>query len=1034
MKKNALWLFVLFTCWQINAQVNLVENFNSGTALPAGWTEVGGKTISATESCQGNSIRDNLYNSSTTGNLISPNQVAVSNGTDLTFSFDYKIENWNTTTAVAPGWGNFTVDYSTDNGVTWTTFFTVNDSNHVTANTCANFTSIIPATSLPAGSDVRFRFNIMWTAGDWDLYLDNISATQVSSTLPTCTTLTSPANGAVNITSGLIYWSVPSGVPTGYFLTVGTTSGDSDVLNSFDVGNVTSYNLGTLAAGTTYYTTIVPYNLNGNTTGCTETIFTSCDAMIAPWIYDVEAASATINSTINDCWSSIPTVTTASFRWDVDATGSTPSGSTGPSGAFSGTKYFYTEASSGSTGAVAELYTPMVNISALTEPTLQFYYHMYGANMGELHIDVFNGSNWVNDVDVIIGQQQATETDSWLQRIIDLSSYSGTIQVRFRGIRGTDFEGDISLDDISFVEVPACLPVTGLTVSNITSSSVQLDWNDMSNVGQFDFEYTIQVQGTGTPTSIGVPLADVTTVIATNDIATNPLLPNSPYEVYVRANCGGGLYSSWVGPINFTTPCNPYTIPYFEGFESGYVHNTPVSGCSSQATVTGTSVWTANNTLTTYNRLPRTGAWNAFLQYGNEDWLFIPIQMTGGTMYTFEGYARQDGGTATNSNILISYGTANTATAMVNPIVASTGIINGDYQLITGTFTPAVTGIYYVGIKGFMNSTPWYISLDDISITETPFCPKPLGLTASAVTNSSATFTWTATTGNYEYVLDNDAAEPTGAGTTLAGETYNTITLSPSTTYYFHVRSDCGSIWSTVSFTTAANPPANDNLCNAIPLTVDAVSTGTTFTNVAATAETGEPTGTCFNGRINGSVWFSFVAPASGQVIITTDIAGATLIDTEIALYNATGVTCSDLTTLGAALICDQDGGTTINYNSAINQAGLTPGNTYYIQVDRWGTATNGDFGIEVQQVLSSDNFDNNRFVAYPNPVKNTFNVSYISEISSVRVINLLGQEVISKNVNTTSTQVDMSQLTAGTYIVNVTVGDAIKTIKVVKQ
>lgn len=185
---------------------------------------------------------------------------------------------------------------------------------------------------------------------------------------------------------------------------------------------------------------------------------------------------------------------------------------------------------------------------------------------------------------------------------------------------------------------------------------------------------------------------------------------------------------------------------------------------------------------------------------------------------------------------------------------------------------------------------------------------------------------------------------------------------------------------------------------------------------------------------ISTALYGLLVAPASGEVNITTDIAGATLTDTEIAVYAATGVTCSDLTTLGAALGCDQDGGTTIIYNSFLNLAGLTPGATYYIQVDDYGFGTTkGTFGLEVAEVLASDSFDNNSFVAYPNPVKDVFNVSYTSEISSVRVMNLLGQEVLSRDVNATSTQIDMSQLSTGAYIVNVTVGDTIKTIKVAR-
>ena len=70
-------------------------------------------------------------------------------------------------------------------------------------------------------------------------------------------------------------------------------------------------------------------------------------------------------------------------------------------------------------------------------------------------------------------------------------------------------------------------------------------------------------------------------------------------------------------------------------------------------------------------------------------------------------------------------------------IVAATGIINGNYQEIVGDFIPATSGTYYVGIKGFMNGTPWYISLDDISIALSPTCINPTTLAASNITSSS---------------------------------------------------------------------------------------------------------------------------------------------------------------------------------------------------------------------------------------------------------------------------------------------------------
>jgi|GEM_PF-834320 len=141
-------------------------------------------------------------------------------------------------------------------------------------------------------------------------------------------------------------------------------------------------------------------------------------------------------------------------------------------------------------------------------------------------------------------------------------------------------------------------------------------------------------------------------------------------------------------------------------------------------------------------------------------------------------------------------------------------------------------------------------------------------------------------------------------------------------------------------------PPANDNVCDAIELTVGALSSGDAYTNEFATAETDEPVPDCFNGGINGSVWFTFVAPDSGEVTVTTDIAGATLTDTEVAVYDAP-TDCADLTTLGTELGCNQDIGFT-NYQSQVDLTGLTPGNTYYIQVDQWGVATPGTFGIRV--------------------------------------------------------------------------------------
>ena len=122
--------------------------------------------------------------------------------------------------------------------------------------------------------------------------------------------------------------------------------------------------------------------------------------------------------------------------------------------------------------------------------------------------------------------------------------------------------------------------------------------------------------------------------------------------------------------------------------------------------------------------------------------------------------------------------------------------------------------------------------------------------------------------------------------------------------------------------------------------------------------------------------------------------------------------------------------------NNIVNFTPATSG-VYYFGFNAYSIADQFYLFVDnivVDVALSNSDFDNSNFLAYPNPVRDILNISYTTELSSVRVINIIGQEVISKNINATSTQVDMSALSAGTYIINVTVGDSVKTLKVIKQ
>lgn len=88
-----------------------------------------------------------------------------------------------------------------------------------------------------------------------------------------------PANAATNVSSNVLSWTAGAGSPTGYKLYLGTDAAATNMVNGTDLGNVLTYTIGTpLTAGTTYYWKLVPYNANGDATGCSVWSFTTATA------------------------------------------------------------------------------------------------------------------------------------------------------------------------------------------------------------------------------------------------------------------------------------------------------------------------------------------------------------------------------------------------------------------------------------------------------------------------------------------------------------------------------------------------------------------------------------------------------------------------------------------------------------------------------------------------------------------------------------------------------------------------------------
>lgn len=127
---------------------------------------------------------------------------------------------------------------------------------------------------------------------------------------------------------------------------------------------------------------------------------------------------------------------------------STPSSSTGPSGASVGNYYLYTEASNHN-NETAILESGRFNLAASVLPVLIFDYHMYGSDMGSLSVDVYDGT-WHSNVWSRTGQQHTSESDSWETAAVDLSNYADQqdVVLRFRGTTGAGYKSDMAIDNL----------------------------------------------------------------------------------------------------------------------------------------------------------------------------------------------------------------------------------------------------------------------------------------------------------------------------------------------------------------------------------------------------------------------------------------------------------------------------------------------------------------------------------------------------------------------------------------------------------
>lgn len=542
MKKITINVFVIM--FMLGSLVGIAQTLNQPASWPnATWTLSGSYTAGGLLADPTNADATFTWDDDAAGNGSADSIEATSPVIDLTAAAGAG-ETWITISGDyvyrALGGDVLAIEVYDADAMTWSALETfVGNSTNTDYQTCASTvaytSSVLDISGFTPTQLSGFQYRIAYDdQGGWQWGWCLTSPTITSATPPSCIDPSMLSATSITDTTADLGW-MENGTATAWNVEV-VTSGTPATGTPTASGVANPYAVSGLTAETAYdfYVQADCGGVGTSNWVGPFTFTTDCAPIAAPYTEDFETFSTGDSAfTSENCW----TGSGGAYYWESAPGTDTGSGGTGPSPTITTGNYFYTEASSGSTGDMTDLLSPLVDLTALTAPALIFNYHMFGGQIGTLDVLV----NGTDNVWTLSGQQQASETTLWELAVVDLSAYAGqSITVTFQATSAGTFEGDIAIDNVSFTEFPACATPNALSASNITDTTADLGWTENGSATAWDVELGLDgFTPTGTPTDAGV----------SNPYTAMGLTENTAYDFYVRADCG----SAWAGPFSFTT-------------------------------------------------------------------------------------------------------------------------------------------------------------------------------------------------------------------------------------------------------------------------------------------------------------------------------------------------------------------------------------------------------------------------------------------------------------------------------------------------
>ncbi|MEE9349786.1 MAG: T9SS type A sorting domain-containing protein [Flavobacteriaceae bacterium] len=859
---------------------------------------------------------------------------------------------------------------------------------------------IIPFTASTSDQYIAFKHAVGATFQT--LKIDDVAWEPI----PACIEVSDIAVSAVTTTDATLTWTENNTVPataweyviqapgTGMPAGAGTATATNPVTDMSLAAN-TAYEVyvRSMCSTTDFSPWVGPVNFS-----------TPCDVFSTPYHEDFEDAGD-----IDSCWMQ---ETTDNFDWTAH-TSNTGSSNTGPSAASSGTYYIYCETSSPVTwGDVASILSPNIDLTGLTTARLNFQYHMYGAGMeedGSIKVDISTdgGATFSN-----IFIEEGDHGDQWNSGFVDLSSYSGVVSFKISGTVSTDntlnaFHNDFAIDEFIVEETPATAPICAANIVGADvdaacgNRGVAITWD--ATTGADGYKITvgtaIGLNDIEDATDLGTAL---TYTIATTIQNTEYFYTITPYNAVGDATgCTEESFTTFVDGCycaSAPTSLDGNGVSNVQIDATDFVSLGAISYEDHTATPVDINRGFSNNLQVTFETV--------IYDYDTHVWIDLndDLIFDNATELLFSGLSGTTSPNTLDASFLLDAAAA-LGQHRMRIGTADTGQVTAD---------SCYSGSYGVTLDFTVNVLDPPCAQASVTSTVVPDCTNMVFSIDIDVTS----------VGDATEITDGTDTYPiTATGVITVGPYTDGTSVDLSIT---HTDTACDLSLSTITYTC---PPTND-LCadaQALIIGVDFVANELIGNNIAAT-DSGELVPGCAS-YSGGDVWYSAVVPSDGILTFEVNTETGGLGDTGGAVYSGT---CGALT-----LISCNDDGSLSGAHPIINisDAALA-GQTLYFRVWEYGNDATGAFKVSAYNpnAASTQDLTAVGFNYYPNPVSNELTMTATENISSVKVYNMLGQEVKTITPSSLEASLDMTNLTAGTYFVKAQVGESVGTFKIVKK